>query len=190
MSSFNAVLAGVGGQGIVLASRVLIEDALKQGHSVRGSETHGMAQRGGPVVAHVRTGACHSPMVSPTTAHLLIALERMEGLRNLAFPRPGGIFLVNSPDLGFLDPPIAAYLKRYQIECLALDASSIAASAGSPRSVNMILLGAAAALRTAPFDLDGLQSALAQIVSHRALEMNLEAMSIGHQRADKLQRGA
>jgi indolepyruvate ferredoxin oxidoreductase beta subunit len=186
VSSFNLLLAGVGGQGVVLGSKLLMEDAMARGSEARGAETHGMAQRGGSVVAHVRLGPCRSPLIIPGTAHVLLALERLEGLRNLRFLRPGGAFLVNSPELEFMGAEIRAYLDRIEAEVLHLDASRMARDAGNPLSVNVIMAGFAAAHPSTPFEIEGLREAAGRIMRERFLEGSLAALDSGFAAAASL----
>jgi indolepyruvate ferredoxin oxidoreductase beta subunit len=183
MSDFNTVLAGTGGQGILLASKIMVQAALHQGLAVLGAETHGMAQRGGSVVAHVRTGECHSPMVLPRSAHLLVALEQLEGLRNLAFLRPGGLFIANSPDDSFITPEVRQYLERQQAEVVTLDATALAVAGGSVRNVNVVLLGGCAAHPRTPFDLEQLRTAVEAMVRPKFVEPCMAALKQGHDAA-------
>ena len=154
-NGYNAVLAGIGGQGILLASKILVQEAMQRGSSVLGAETHGMAQRGGSVIAHVRTGSCRSPMVLPRSAHLLVGLEKLEGLRNLAFLRPGGLLIANSADETFITPKVREYLQGLGARVTTLDATGLAIKGGSVRNANVVLLGGCAAADT-PFELEAL----------------------------------
>lgn len=179
--SYDIVLAGVGGQGILLASRILMEEAMLRGSSVRGSETHGMAQRGGSVVAHVRLGPCNSPLVLPTTARLVLGLNAIEGIRALPFLGPNSMFLANAPDLGFMSDEVKAYLAKHQITVQTIDASTMALQRGQPRTVNISMLGFAAAQPGTPFSLDSLQQVVSNTVKPRFRQANLEALHIGYQ---------
>jgi indolepyruvate ferredoxin oxidoreductase beta subunit len=180
VSSFNLLLAGVGGQGVVLSSKLFLEEAMSRGSEARGAETHGMAQRGGSVVAHLRLGPCRSPLIVPGTGHMLLAMERLEGLRNLRFLRPGGAFLINSPGLDFIGSEIRAYLERERAQVLHLDASRMALDAGNPLSVNMIMAGFAAAHPTTPFRIEGLREAAGRIMRESFLKGSLEALDAGY----------
>ena len=180
MTHYDTVLAGTGGQGILLASKIMVQAALDAGLPVLGAETHGMAQRGGSVVAHVRTGGCRSPMVLPRSAHLLLALERLEGLRNLASLRPGGLFIANSPDGSFLTEAVSAYLDRQRVELVTVDATTLAVAGGSVRNVNVVMLGSCAAHPATPFDLDDLRRAVAATVRPKFVEPCVAALEQGH----------
>ena len=149
--NMNVIIVGVGGQGILLASRVLGRLAMDAGRDVKVSEVHGMSQRGGDVITHVRIGEnVLSPLVEEGTADAVIAFEQMEAVRALPYLKPGGWIVANTqkiapapvltgaavyPD-GLLDTLAAAG------ELTALDARSIAQEAGVSRAVNIVLLGA------------------------------------------------
>ena len=96
----NCLLCGVGGQGVVLASKLIAYAAMEKGMFVRTSETIGMAQRGGSVVSHVRVGEeIHSPMIPKGSADVLLAFEPAEAVRNLSYLKKGGIVIVNQKAL-------------------------------------------------------------------------------------------
>lgn len=187
MSAFNVLLAGIGGQGIVFLSRVLMQTALLHDAPARGAETHGMAQRGGSVVAHVRFGACRSPLVIPGTGHLLLALECAEGIRSLKFLRSAGTFLVNSPDADPLaelaGDALRGLLERSRITIRAFDAAGIASGLGNPMAVNLIMAGFAAALPMTPFTLEDLRQAIPRVARSHHLAM-IEAVEAGHRAAE------
>ena len=92
---FQLVVAGVGGQGILFATRLLEEAALARGLPVLGAETHGMSQRGGSVLSHFKVGPFRSPMVRRGTADCLLGMELTEAYRNAAYLRPGGLAILN-----------------------------------------------------------------------------------------------
>jgi indolepyruvate ferredoxin oxidoreductase beta subunit len=164
MAGFSTVLAGRGGQGILLSTRVLMEEAMLRGTPVRGSETHGMAQRGGSVVAHVRTGPFHSPIVPPGSAHLLLGLEPFEALRNLAHLRRGGLLLVDAPDRSFLDEATLAWIEAHAVEVATRDATAWVRAAGVPRSANMFIVGMAGAHPATPYRAEALREAVRRSV--------------------------
>jgi Pyruvate/2-oxoacid:ferredoxin oxidoreductase gamma subunit len=101
----NVILAGVGGQGVILASELLAMAAVHVGHDTKQTEVHGIAQRGGSVHSHVRFGGrVYSPLIKPGEADVLIATEKLEGLRFAHYVREGGVIVMNSYEL----PPIGA----------------------------------------------------------------------------------
>jgi len=154
----SVLIAGIGGQGSIFAARVLGETALRRGLNVRGSETIGMAQRGGSVVSHVRMSesGIASPMIPPGRADVLIALEPAEGERNRHFLREGGLFAG------------CDYSQRAEIisQCGA-------------KSLNVALLGMAAQMGAFPFTIDDLAETLCTFGREQFTEMNLKALRMG-----------
>lgn len=153
--SGNILLCGVGGQGILLASEVLSSVLLKAGYDVKQSEVHGMAQRGGSVVSHIRYGGkVYSPLIEPGTADITVSFELLEALRYLPFYRRGGTVIVNTQKI--LPSPVASGMATYpddvigQLAALGLsvhpvNAFEIAVAAGEKRAANMVLLGSLSA---------------------------------------------
>lgn len=148
----DVVIASVGGQGAILATRILASLFLAQGWQVKTSEVHGMAQRGGSVETHVRRGrTVYSPLVPRGEADLLLALEQLEGLRYLPWLRPGGVCVCSSERI----PPVTVtqgsqtYPENVR-ETLSeragmvvwVDAPALAREAGNARAANVALLGA------------------------------------------------
>jgi indolepyruvate ferredoxin oxidoreductase beta subunit len=124
------VISGVGGQGVLFITRLLAEAAIMKGFSVFTSETHGMAQRGGTVLSHLKIGDFSSPLIRPFQADGLIALKSENILQHGMFLKKGGWICVNSltkPDAGF--------------DAYAIDADAVSLKAGNPKSVNLVLLG-------------------------------------------------
>ena len=179
MRPFNVVLAGVGGQGILFASRILFESAMARGQKVMGAETHGMSQRGGSVVSHFKMGDQSSSMVIPGTADALVALERTEGLRNLEFLRPGGAYLVNAPDLSHVPPSVGAYFERSRIRALHVDADGLALAAGKPLTSNLYVMGYFSALPEVPFEGAEVRAIVAGLSKGPFADDNLRAFDAG-----------
>ena len=130
------VLSGVGGQGILFLSRLLAEAAIAGGFPVIASETHGMAQRGGVVVSHLKVGGFHSPLVRTGRADLLLVLKEENVALHREFLADGGTLIINAPVLTEAGSRVRAH---------AVDADALAISAGAPHAVNLILLGFALA---------------------------------------------
>jgi len=130
------VLSGVGGQGILFLSRLLGEAAIAGGFPVLTSETHGMAQRGGVVVSHLKVGGFDSPLVRTGRADLLLVLKEENVALHREFLADGGTLVVNAPVPTDAGPRVRVY---------AVDADALALSAGAPHAVNLILLGFALA---------------------------------------------
>lgn len=185
MSVTTIVLAGVGGQGTILAGDVLAKVAVAEGNDVKLSEVHGMAQRGGSVDTIVRFGEqVFSPVVDPGVADHLVAFETIEAARALRYLRPGGRLVVNRrvvPPLPVLigDAEVPTDLEDALIKegAIFLDADALACEAGSPRSANIVLLGAASA--GLPFAAETWQEIIASRVPPKTVEANLRAFDLG-----------
>ena len=183
----NVFLAGVGGQGILLASEVLGEAFLLGGYDVKKSEVHGMAQRGGAVTTHLRYGPkVFSPLIEPGTADLLVAFEKLEALRFAHFLKPDGAAVVNAQEI--LPPSVATGRERYPArieERLAevtpnlylVDALAAALSLREVRAVNMVMVGAASQLLPLPGEC--YLRALRERLPERVVEVNGEAFRAG-----------
>ena len=152
------VIAGIGGQGVLFATRVFTEIARERGLPVIGSENHGMSQRGGSVTSHLKLGEFQSPLVAEGEADLLLGLDCLEAHRNLPFLRQGeggaagGLGVVNAPHPeDFPDPRPAAALAGTGIRLRSCPADAAALEMGSPLAANLVLLGFAASLPDFPF---------------------------------------
>jgi len=152
--SVNIMLAGVGGQGVLLASEVISKVAMEKGYDVKKSEVHGMAQRGGSVVSNVRFGEkIYSPIIAEGEADILLAFEKLEALRWLNYLKKDGIIITNTQKI---DPlPVANGKEKYPenvmdkleksgLKVIGLDALSKAREAGTQKAINTVLLGALA----------------------------------------------
>lgn len=187
----DAVLAGVGGQGNVLSTRVLAETALSMGYDVKTSEVHGMAQRGGSVVCMVRwSGKVRSPLIPAGKADFLLAFELLEGMRFLKYLSGEGTAIVNDYRL---DPlPVlrgeAVYpadalevIRSYAARSLVMDARAMAAESGNARAAGSCLLGALSA--SLDFPEGAWNEAIERCVPARAREVNLKAFAMGRRSA-------
>ena len=186
----NILIAGVGGQGTLLASRIIGNVALKQGYDVKMSEVHGMSQRGGSVVTYVRFSPdkVYSPVVDPGQAHIVVAFELLEAYRNVGFLMPGGRLFANTQqinpmpvitgDASYPDE-ITSKLKSLDINFISADALSMAREAGTERAVNTVLMGIMAA--NMPFDKQDWQNAVRDSVKERFVNENLRAFESGYQ---------
>jgi indolepyruvate ferredoxin oxidoreductase, beta subunit len=130
------VVSGVGGQGVLFITRLLAEAAVAKGFRVLTSETHGMAQRGGSVVSHLKVGGFFSPLIRPATADGLLALASENLSQNAFYLKPGGWTVVNKKEAVPTDG---------RPDTFAIDAEKPALALGAPKSVNLILLGFAMA---------------------------------------------
>jgi indolepyruvate ferredoxin oxidoreductase, beta subunit len=184
----NILISAVGGQGALLAARILGGIASEQGLEVKVSEIHGMSQRGGSVVTHVRFGSeVHSPVIEAGRADVVLAFELLEAARYVHMLRPGGILLVNTQQilpLSVLTGKVAypghllEQLATLPITTIAIDALAEAQALGNAKTVNTILLGAYAS--KCETDIALWRSAIAASVrqAHRAI--NLAAFDRGY----------
>lgn len=184
------VIVGVGGQGTLLASKILGYLALEHGYDVRVSEVHGMSQRGGSVVTYVRMSAdepVYSTIVEQEQADVVLAFEKLEALRALPYVKKDtGVIIVNTQELlpmpvitGAAEYPQDALerVEKSAPETIALDATAIAHECGTYRAANVVLLGVLA--RKLPFSYDAWIKALEANVKPRFLDMNKAAFQIG-----------
>jgi len=185
----NVLLAGVGGQGVLLGSEVLAEVAAIAGFEVKKSEVHGMAQRGGSVVSHLRFGAeVFSPLISRGAADYLVSFERLETLRYLDFLHAGSVVLVNNQQIvplpvavGKASYPadIEARLQATGVRACFVEGHAIALAAGNAKAVNAVILGALSAIMSfAPALWEG---ALRHQIPARLLDLNLRAFALGRE---------
>ena len=182
----DIVLAGVGGQGILTIASIIGQAAVKQGLNIKQSEVHGMAQRGGAVLAHLRlsSDAIHSDLIAPGTADALIAVEPMEALRQAESLHSQGVILVNSrPVENIGDYPeletVLAALRAYP-RSLVIDAEAMAAAVGSARAMNMVMLGAVSPFLGMPVEL--LEAMIAEAFARKGAEVvavNRKAFAAG-----------
>lgn len=185
MSVTTVVLAGVGGQGTILAADVLAKVAVAEGHDVKLSEVHGMAQRGGSVDTAVRFGdRVFSPVVDPGSADHLIAFEMIEAARCLPLLDPDGRLVVNRRLVAPLPVLIGEASVPDDLEAtlaaegaIFLDAEALACEAGSPRSANIVLMGAASYLL--PFAAETWVRVIEGRVPPKTVEANLRAFQLG-----------
>ncbi len=182
MSALNMLFAGVGGQGILFASKIFFEAATKRGEKVMGAETHGMSQRGGSVVSHFKMGDQSSAMVIPGTADVLVGLERTEGLRNLEFLRGGGIYLVNAPDLSCIPESAIEQLREMGMKIHNFDADGIAMAKKRPLTANLYLIGYLCALSEIPFEHEEIKETVGVLTKPAFLADNLDALQVGYEK--------
>ena len=183
----SVLFAGVGGQGIVLASSLLATVCLEGGHDVKQSEVHGMAQRGGSVTSHVRFGSLvHSPTIPAGEADYLLAFELLEGVRWSEHLVSGGAALVNTQRIepitvtsGAMEYPgdLEERLRRDCADPVLVNALAMAEEAGSARAVNMVLLGGLSA--RLDIDTEVWHQAIANRVPPKTLVTNWKAFETG-----------
>lgn len=188
MSSKNIMIVGVGGQGTLLASRVLGQALISQGFDVKVSEVHGMSQRGGSVVTYVKYGdKVYSPIVCEGEADIILAFEQLEAGRWLGRIKKDGKLIVNTQQIDPMPVVIGAAqypngiieaIKEQGVDTTDLDALKLAVEAGSPKAVNIVLIGVMA--KVMEFDKSVWEDAIKTTVPEKFLEMNLKAFELGY----------
>jgi indolepyruvate ferredoxin oxidoreductase beta subunit len=176
------ILAGIGGQGILFSSKLFSELGLKLGLDVMGSETHGMSQRGGSVIAHLKLGKFQSPLIRTGTGNILYSFEENETYRTLRFLRRGGLCFANLEDPSRFDQKVLDHLKKKEITFRSFDASRAASQMGSVMSANIVLIGYSVGTGLVPFSAKDLRYVLESVSKRKNLEMNLKAFEIGIQK--------
>jgi indolepyruvate ferredoxin oxidoreductase beta subunit len=188
MNNINIMIVGVGGQGTLLASRVLGNVGLKAGYDVKVSEVHGMSQRGGSVVTYVKLGEkIHSPLIEKGEADILLAFEELEAIRWAEYLKKDGRIVVNEQRI---DPmPVITGKAKYPSEIIeklrekianvdSIDALSIAKECGNIKAVNMVLVGLLAA--DTDIGRDVWIEALKEVIPQKLLDVNMRAFEFGY----------
>ena len=184
----NIVLCGVGGQGTVLASKLLAAEAMEQNIPVMSAETIGMAQRGGSVFSHVRIGeGLYSPMIAAGTADLIIGFEPGETVRMLPYLKEGGYVVVSTraikpvtatlSESNYDSEPMLEYLKQNVPNLTLIDADKACAEIGSSKVLNMILLGTALRTGVLDFNLEDIEHVMLRTLPEKFHAMNLQALN-------------
>jgi indolepyruvate ferredoxin oxidoreductase beta subunit len=179
METTNIVLCGLGGQGILFMTKVLSQAALDKGFNIMGAETHGMAQRGGSVVSHLRIGEVEGSLVNTGSARFLLSLDESEGYRNLPFLSRGARMYVNTGSPRFPREETRHFLKENEIICRSLPAVAIARELGSPMSLNLALLGYFSAFDEGPITRGDLSATIERISPDRVKANNLQVFDAG-----------
>ncbi len=184
----NVIMVGVGGQGIILASELLSEAALLAGYDVRKSEVHGMAQRGGSVSSHVRFGhRVLSPLIEFGRADVMLAFEKVEGLRTCEFVKKGGTIIMNDVEvvpttvsigMGAYPKDVPERLRALGFNLTIVDAQEKAVRAGTGKAANVVLLAALAAHLDIGMDI--WTEVIGRRVPKKFLDVNLEAFRLGY----------
>jgi indolepyruvate ferredoxin oxidoreductase beta subunit len=185
MHTVNIVLSGLGGQGILFMTKVLAQAALNKGLKTMGAETHGMAQRGGSVISHLRLGEVEGSLVRTGSAHFLLALEENEAYRTIPFLAKSGRLYANASPNSFTKAAVKPYLEKMSIVCRSTQAEKIATEMGAPMSSNLALLGFFAAFEKDPVTREELRKAIDQVTPERFKEINLKVFDAGFERGAK-----
>ena len=183
----NIMIVGVGGQGSLLASKLLGKLLSNEGYDVKVSEVHGMSQRGGSVVTYVRYGdKVYSPIIDKGEADFIVSFEKLEALRYASYLKKGGKIIVNTQQI---DPmPVITGAAEYPTDCLenlaalgvdvdAIDALTPALEAGSSKATNIVLMGRLS--KSLDIDKEKWLTALRESVAPKFVEMNVKAFELG-----------
>ncbi len=179
MPSINFVLSGLGGQGILFMTKIIAKTALQKGFEIMGAETHGMAQRGGSVISHLRLGDIRSSLVKPGSAQYLLALDENEAYRNLPFLAPGSLLFSDALTQEFPKPSVKAYLEKKTIQYHAVPARKIALDLGAPMSSNLAMIGFFAAFNPDPFSSDDFRETIESVSPDKFRDINLKVFEKG-----------
>ena len=183
----NILIVGVGGQGTLLASRILGTAIIKAGYDVKVYEVHGMSQRGGSVETYVKFGKkVFSPIISDGDADIILAFEQLEAYRSLSHLKENGVIIVN--DQQITPMPVITGAAKYpqnllermekQVRLTKVDALTLAEQAGNTKAVNVVLIGVMAKNTDIPYDT--WIEALKETVPEKFLEVNLKAFDLGY----------
>jgi indolepyruvate ferredoxin oxidoreductase beta subunit len=191
MSVTNIIISGTGGQGIVLASRIIAETAFRSGFDVKESEIHGMAQRGGSVVGHIRFGnKVFSPHIPYQSGDIMVALEEVEAIRYLSFLKPEGIIILNKKkippagkDLNSYPKNIESFLTQNGFRVLSVDAEAKAKELGNIKVENSVILGILSIFL--PFSEDLWIEVIRNSVPSKTIDLNINAFKEGRRLAEK-----
>ena len=189
MANTNIMIVGVGGQGTLLASRILGDLLMKQGYDVKISEVHGMSQRGGSVVTYVKYGdAVASPTIEEGCADYILAFERCEAARWLPYLKKGGTLVAADQRI---DPMpvitgVASYpeqifetIRSLGVDLIAVDSVALAEKAGSAKAANVVLIGALS--RQFRFTAEEWEASIETVVPEKFRELNLKAFRLGRE---------
>lgn len=189
MATKNVMIVGVGGQGSLLASKLLGRLLLTKGYDIKVSEVHGMSQRGGSVVTYVRFGdKVYSPIIDKGEADFIVSFELLEAARWTEYLKPGGKLITNTQQINPM--PVVTGAARYPdnlvvkmraagVDVDAIDALSLAEEAGSSKAVNLVLMGRLSKYFDIPED--EWMAAIEASVPPKFLEMNQKAFALGEQ---------
>lgn len=188
MDNFSTMIVGVGGQGTLLASRIIGTVAIKKNFDVKVSEVHGMSQRGGSVTTYIKYGRMiHSPLVGKGEADIILAFEKLEALRWTDYLKDDGMLVINDQEINPM--PVITGKAKYPLDIvenvsrkykniIVLDAMSIAKECGNIKAVNSVLLGVMAA-KTA-IEKQIWDEAIREIVPEKLLKVNVASFEAGY----------
>ena len=183
--NIQMIISGVGGQGVLLVTRIFSAFALREGYPLIGSEDHGMSQRGGSVMTHLKIGNFDSPLVKKGSADVLLSLEKNEAYKTLYYLKPssdgreGGLCFINASDSNYMNEEIRTYLKEKGIGTYIFGADRFAKEMGSVQSANIALISFATAHPRFPFPQDKLRDAIERVTPAKFREVSLKIFEKG-----------
>ena len=187
METKNVMIVGVGGQGSLLASKFLGKLLLTKGYDIKVSEVHGMSQRGGSVVTYVRFGdKVYSPIIDKGEADFIVSFEMLEAARYTEYLKPNGKIITNTQQINPMPviTGVAQYpenleekIRQTAIDSVAFDALKLAEEAGSPKAVNIVLMGMLS--KYFDFSKEEWQAAIETSVPAKFLDLNIKAFGLG-----------
>lgn len=183
----NIMIVGVGGQGTLLASRILGNAVISEGYDVKVSEVHGMSQRGGSVVTYVKYGdKVFSPIIDRGEADMILAFEKLEAARALPYLKEGGTVILNDREIAPM--PVITGAAEYpdglvadiaaKAKVIAIDALSLSLEVGSAKAVNVVLIGVLA--RSSDISKEVWIQTIKDTVPAKFLDLNLKAFELGY----------
>lgn len=192
----NILVCGVGGQGTVLASKLIASAFMADGEQVHSAETIGMAQRGGSVTSHIRVGdAAFSPLIPDGRGDLILAFEPAEAVRNLNYLKPDGIVIVNSHpvkpvseslnDTGYDGTQMLAFLKKHYPRTYVVDSHEVCREFGSLKFFNIIILGISCGLGVLGVGKDRVCAEIEKKIKEKFVEVNKKAFAAGFELGEK-----
>lgn len=191
--SFNMIITGIGGQGVVSAGTIIAQAALSDGLRIRNSDATGLAQRGGSVHSQIKIGAnVKSTIVHPGTADVILGFEPLEASRYAHLLKPDGIAIVNSKPVlpvtvknGMMSYPLMDELKQIfderSLKSIWVDALEACERLGNVRVLNSLMIGYMAAKAKLPIKIETLKETIMANVPKRTIELNLKAFDLGLQ---------
>lgn len=187
----NCILAGVGGQGTVLASKLIAQSAMNKGMKVRTAETIGMAQRGGCVLSHVRIGdeEIYSPLIPLKAADVVIGFEPAEAVRSLSYLKEAGVVIVSRKaikpvtdslsDTDYDGDEMLKYLGSHVKRLIIVDSEAIFAECGTAKVLNIALIGTALTAGVLGISMEDMEKTIRQKLAPKFIDMNLKALRAG-----------
>jgi len=189
LKKYNLIIAGVGGQGVVMAGNIIGEAAMMTGYDVKKTDTLGMAQRGGSVVSHLRIAdKVFSPLINQGEVDILLAFEKLEAARWSHFLKPSGIVIVNNQALAPLsvnlgseqypsDNEITRIIGHYTEILYILDGTNLAMQLGEVKTLNVLMLGCLS--HFIPFTSEIWRKSIVKNLPTKVIDLNLNAFKIG-----------